>query len=89
MKGLICNAHFILTSLYFFGKKENGTWINNILFDTMDDPTDVVAAIEEFTNINKYNAVSALDDFVNKENESIFLIKVFIVFDISGKIYLK
>ena len=30
-----------------------------MLFDPMDDPTDVVAAIEEFTNINKDNAVSA------------------------------
>ena len=35
----------------------------------MDDSTDVVVAIEEFTNINKDNAVSALDDFVDEENE--------------------
>ena len=35
----------------------------------MDDSTDVVVAIDEFTNINKDNAVSALDGFVDKENK--------------------
>ena len=35
----------------------------------MDDFTDVVVAIEEFTNINKDNAVSASDGFVDKESE--------------------
>ena len=35
----------------------------------MNDPIDVVVAIEEFTNINKDGAVSALDGFVDKENE--------------------
>ena len=35
----------------------------------MDDPTDVVLAIEEFTKINIGDAVSALDGFVVKENE--------------------
>ena len=40
------------TSLYFFGKTENGIWWKDVLFDTIDDPTDVVVAIEEFANIN-------------------------------------
>ena len=35
----------------------------------MDDRTDVVAAIEKFTNINKDDAVSVLDGFVEKEND--------------------
>ena len=35
----------------------------------MNDPTDVVVAIIEFTNINKDDAVSALDSFVDEENE--------------------
>ena len=35
----------------------------------MDNPTDVVAAIEELANINKDNAVSAIDGFVDKEND--------------------
>ena len=39
------------------------------LFDTMDDPTDVIAAIEEFNNISKDDAVSALDGFVDEEND--------------------
>ena len=34
----------------------------------MDDLTDVVAVIEEFTNINKVDAVSALDGFVDEEH---------------------
>ena len=61
-KGLICNAHFMLTFLYFFGKKENGTWGKDVLFD-------VVAAIEEFANVNKNDAVPAIDGFVDEENE--------------------
>ena len=48
----------MLTSLYFFGKKENGTSGKDVLFDTMEDLMDVVAAIEEFANIHKDNAVS-------------------------------
>ena len=59
----------MLTSLYFFGKKENGTWEKDVLFDTIDDDTDVVVAIEEFAKINKDDAVSALDGFVDEENE--------------------
>ena len=35
----------------------------------MDDRTDVVAAIEEFANINKDDAVSALEGFVNEKND--------------------
>ena len=35
----------------------------------MDDPTDVVVAIEEFANINKEDAVLAFDGFVDEENE--------------------
>ena len=35
----------------------------------MDDHTDVVVTIEEFTNINKDDAVPALDGFVDKDNE--------------------
>ena len=51
----------------------------------MDYFTDVVAAIEEFTNINSDNTESALDNFVDEEmmTEVYFLIKVFIVCDIS------
>ena len=60
----------MLTSLYFVGKKENATWGNDVLlYDTMDNPTDVVAAIEEFANINKDDAVSAWDGFVIEEND--------------------
>ena len=47
----------------------------------MDNPTDVVVVIEEFINFNKDDAVSALDDYDDKEND--FLIKDFIVYDIS------
>ena len=64
-----CNAHIMLTSLYFFGKKEKKTRGKDILFDTMDDPTDVIVAIKEFANINKDDAISALDGFVDEENE--------------------
>ena len=35
----------------------------------MDDCTDVVAAIEEFANIDKDDAVSALEGFVNEKND--------------------
>ena len=35
----------------------------------MDDPNDVVVAIEKFTNIKKDNAVSVLDGFVDEQNE--------------------
>ena len=45
----------MLTSLYFFDKKEDGTWVKDVLFDIIDDPTDVVAAIEEFAFIIKDN----------------------------------
>ena len=58
----------MLTSLYFLGKKENGARRKDVLFGIMDDTTDVVAAIEEFTNINKHNAESALEDFVYEES---------------------
>ena len=33
----------------------------------MDDPTDVIKATQEFTNINKDDAVSALDGFVDEK----------------------
>ena len=59
----------MMTSLYFFGEKENGTWGKDVLFDSMNDPTDIVVAIEEFASINKDDAVSGLDGFVDKENE--------------------
>ena len=62
---LICNAHFILTSLYLFGKKENWTWGKDVLSNINDDPTDLVAAIEGFANNNKKEAESAKDGFVN------------------------
>ena len=45
----------------------------------MDDPTDVVVTIKGFTNINKDYTVLRSD----------FLIKVSIVSDISGKLYLE
>ena len=35
----------------------------------MDDPTYVVAALEEFDNIIKEDTVSVLDGFVDDENE--------------------
>ena len=54
-------------SFYFFGK--NWNLKKDVLFDTMNDTTYVVVAIYEFININKYNAVSALNCFVDKENE--------------------
>ena len=69
MNGFICNAHSMLTSLYFFGKIGHGTWGKDVLFDSMDDPTDLVVTIEEFFNINQDDAVSALDGFVDEENE--------------------
>ena len=34
----------------------------------MDDPTEFVVAIEKFVNIKKDSAVSALDGFVDEEN---------------------
>ena len=41
----------------------------NVLFDIMDNPTDIVAAIAECANINKDDAVSALDGFVDQEHD--------------------
>ena len=38
----------------------------------MDSPIHVVAAIEEFANINKGNAASAFDCFVNEESDQSF-----------------
>ena len=35
----------------------------------MDDLMDVVAAIEEFANINRDNAVLAFDGFVDEKND--------------------
>ena len=35
----------------------------------MDDVTDVVAAIEGFANVNKEDAESAIDGFVDEEND--------------------
>ena len=78
----------MLTSSYFFGKKGYETWGIYLLFNIMDDPTDVLQAIGAFANINKDDAVSALDVFVNEENENwdLFLINISIVFNISGNI---
>ena len=59
----------MLTSLYFLAKKENRTWQKDVLFNIMDDPTDVVAAIEEYINASKDNAVSALYGFVDEKND--------------------
>ena len=59
----------MLTSLYFFGNKENWTWGKDAIFDSMNNSTDVVVVIKEFANINKNNAVPALDDFLDEENE--------------------
>ena len=79
-----------MTSLYFFGKKENVNREKDVIFDNMDDPTYIVVAIEEFANINKDHAVSALDGFVDKKmmTEIYFLIKFYILCDISGKVCL-
>ena len=83
MKGLICNAYLMLTSLYFFGKKENRTWGKDVLFNIIDDFMDVTAVIEEFTNVNKDDAVLALDGFVDEGNcWDFFLIKVSIMCDV-------
>ena len=49
--------------------KENGTKRQDTLLNIMDDPTNVVAATEEFTNINNDDAVSALDGFVNEDSD--------------------
>ena len=54
-----------MLTLYSFGKKENGTWGKDALFDIMDDPTDVVATNKEFTNINKDDSVSDLDGIIS------------------------
>ena len=59
----------MLISLHFFGMKENGTCEKEVLFNIMDNSNDVVAAIDEFTYIKKDDAVSALDDFFNEEND--------------------
>ena len=75
MNGLICNAHLVLTSLYFFGKKENGMWGKDILFDIMDDPTDVVAVFEEFVDEENHNW------------DIYFLIKVSIMCEIFERIF--
>ena len=60
----------MFTSLYFFGKKENWTWVKDVLFDAMDDSIDFVAAIDEFASINEDNAASVLDGFVDNENDN-------------------
>ena len=39
-------------------------------FDLFDNLTDVVVAIKESANINKDDALSALDGFVDEENEN-------------------
>ena len=52
-----------------FGKKGNGTWGRNALFDTMNDPADVVEAIEQFANTSRYNNVSAVSSFVDEEKD--------------------
>ena len=51
----------------------------------MDDPTDVVIAIDEFTNIYKDNAVFTFKGLLTKKmkTENYFFIKVSIVCDIS------
>ena len=59
----------MLTSLYFFGKKENGNSRKDVLFNIMDDPTDLETAIEEFANIDKEDAQSAIDGFVGEKND--------------------
>ena len=59
----------MLTPLHFFRKKENRIWGKDALLNIMGDSTDVVMAVEEFNNINKDNAVSALDGFVYEEND--------------------
>ena len=48
---------------------KNWTWGKDVIFDSMDDSTDVVVAVEEFANTNKDDAASALGGFVDKENE--------------------
>ena len=45
MKGLICNVHFMLNFLYFFGKEENVTQGKDVLSHITDGPNDVVTAI--------------------------------------------
>ena len=69
IKGLICNACLMLTSLFFFGKKENGTWEKGVLFSINDDPTDLIIAIEGFAKNYKEEAESVIDCFVNQEND--------------------
>ena len=59
----------MLTSLYLFDKKDYGCQGKDALFDTMDVPSNIVAAIEEFANLNKDDAVSALHGFVDEEND--------------------
>ena len=50
------------------------TWGKDALFDTIDDHTDVLAAIEEFANINNDDAVLAWDGFVDEENDDWYLV---------------
>ena len=42
-----------MVSFYLFGKKENGTWGEDVLFIISDDPTDHEAAIDWFANSNE------------------------------------
>ena len=75
----------MLTSLYSFGKKENGIWGKDVLFDSMD----VVATIEEYGYVNKDDAVSVLMALLIRKmmTEIYFLIKVSTICNISGKIF--
>ena len=52
-----------------FAKKEIGTWWKDVLFNIINNPIYIVAAIEEFTNIIEDEAVSAFNGFFNYEND--------------------
>ena len=59
----------MLISLYFYGKKENGTWGKDVQSNINNDPTDLVAVIEELINNNEEETNSAVGGFNGGEND--------------------
>ena len=68
MKGLICNAHLMLISLYIFGEKENWTRGKDVRLNINDDPTNLAAAIEGLVN-DEEKAESAIGGFVDERSD--------------------
>ena len=73
-------------------KKRKSNLRKGILSNIIDNPTDLVAAIERFANNNKEEAESAIDGFCWWKKQwlrNIFFIKFSFVHDISWKLCLK